>query len=215
MKKNITELVFILDRSGSMAGLEEDTIGGFNAMIEKQKKQPGLCYVSTFLFDHQIITLHDRVKLKQMKEMTRDDYCVCGSTALFDAVGTAITHIEDVHRYIRKKDVPQKTMFVITTDGFENASHTYSQAQIKKMIEEKKEQNGWEFLFIGANMDAVMTADGFGIDSNRAVTYHADAKGTSCLYSTVSDAVCAVRSGATLEETWSKALKVDYESRKK
>ena len=214
MKQNITELVFILDRSGSMAGLEQDTIGGFNAMIEKQKKLDDPCYVSTFLFDHESKILHDRVELKEVKNMTQADYAVRGCTALFDAVGEAISHISDIHRYIRKEDVPQKTLFVITTDGMENSSHSYSREQIQQMIEAKKEL-GWEFIFLGANMDAVVTAGGLGIEKSRAVTYHSDSKGTKCLYRTVSDAVCSVRMGAPLPSSWSDNLKQDYEKRSK
>ena len=165
---DVTELIFILDRSGSMGGLEEDTIGGFNSMIEKQKKQAGECLVSTVLFDHEISTLHDRVPLADIPPMTEDDYVVRGCTALIDAIGLTVSHIEQVHRYIRKEDVPAHTMFVITTDGMENASKEYSSDKVKRMIEDKK-KDGWEFLFIGANIDAVETAKHFGISEDRAV----------------------------------------------
>ena len=158
MKNNITELVFILDRSGSMAGLESDTIGGFNSMIEKQKKQDGGCYVSTVLFDDESEVLHDRVTLGDIPKMTDNDYTVRGCTALIDAIGGAIHHIGNIHKYARNEDVPEHTMFVITTDGQENASHRYTSEQVKKMIERQKEKYGWEFLFIGANIDAVETA---------------------------------------------------------
>ena len=185
MKNNITELVFILDRSGSMAGLESDTIGGFNSMIEKQKKQEGDCYVSTVLFDGVSEVLHDRIKLCDVPKMTENDYTVRGCTALIDAIGGAIKHIGNIHKYARPEDVPENTMFVITTDGQENASHTYSSEKVKKMIEHQKEKYGWEFLFIGANIDAVETAARYGIGKDRAVNYNADAKGTHILYESV------------------------------
>ncbi|MBO5383453.1 MAG: hypothetical protein J6A30_04045, partial [Ruminococcus sp.] len=172
-KNNITELVFILDRSGSMAGLEEDTIGGFNAMIEKQRKEDGDCYVSTILFDNVSEVLHDRVKLSEIAPMTDRDYTVRGCTALIDAIGGAIHHIGNVHKYARPEDVPAHTMFVITTDGMENASHRYTTERVRSMIERQKEKYGWEFLFIGANIDAVATAAEYGIASDRAVNYTA------------------------------------------
>lgn len=183
----ITELVFILDRSGSMSGLESDTIGGFNAMIEKQKKQDGECYVSTVLFDNESKVLHDRIKLADIPKMTDEDYTVGGCTALIDAIGGAIHHIGNIHKYARSEDVPAHTMFVITTDGMENASHRYSSEEVKKMIERQKTKYGWEFLFIGANIDAVETAKHFGIDRNRAVNYHADKEGTAVVFDAVAD----------------------------
>ncbi|MDO4847572.1 MAG: hypothetical protein Q3968_05530 [Clostridiaceae bacterium] len=210
---NITELIFILDRSGSMGGLESDTIGGFNALIEKQRKQDGECFVTTVLFDDCIETLHDRVNLSEIQKLTDKDYTVRGCTALIDAIGETVKHISDVHRYIRKEDVPEHTMFVITTDGLENASHRYSSDEVKKMIEQKKEL-GWEFLFIGANIDAVETAKHFGIGEDRAVDYRADEMGTRVLYDTVSDAVCAMRSCQPLTAGWSKKIKNDYKDRK-
>ena len=212
-KTALTELVFILDRSGSMAGLERDTIGGFNSMIEKQKKETGECYVNTVLFDHEITTLHDRVKLADIEPLTDSDYTVRGCTALIDAIGCTISRIADIHRYARPEDVPATTMFVITTDGLENASKEYSADKVRKMIEEKKKQ-GWEFLFIGANIDAVETAKHFGIGKDRAVNYHADTKGTAVLFDTVSEAVCCARACAPLESGWSKAIDKDYKSRK-
>lgn len=212
-ENNITELVFILDRSGSMGGLEKDTIGGFNSMIEKQKKQDGECYVTTILFDHVIETLHDRISLTEIKPMTDKEYFVRGCTALIDAIGVTIKHIENIHRYQRPEDVPSNTMFVITTDGFENASKEYSADAVRKMIEQKKEL-GWEFLFIGANIDAVSTARSFGIGADRAVDYHADSMGTGVIYETVSDAVSAVRCSKPLTPSWSGKIKKDYKSRK-
>ncbi|MBP3937980.1 MAG: hypothetical protein IK955_01100 [Clostridia bacterium] len=214
MRNNTTELVFILDRSGSMAGLEADTIGGFNSMIEKQKKQDGKCYVSTILFDHETQVVHDRVELSSVRPMTENDYFVRGSTALIDAIGSSIHHIANIHKYARPEDVPQNTMFVITTDGMENASRKYSSSEVKKMIEKEKEKYGWEFIFIGANIDAVETAKHFGINSDRAVNYHADSKGTDVLYSTVSAAVSNMRACAPMQADWSKNLNEDFKSRK-
>ncbi len=215
MKNNITEIVFILDRSGSMMGLEKDTIGGFNSMIEKQKKQDGDCYVSTVLFDNVSEVLHDRVKLENIPEMTEDDYTVRGCTALIDAIGGAIHHIGNIHKYARPEDVPEHTMFVITTDGQENASHRYTSAQVKKMIERQKEKYGWEFLFIGANIDAVETAARYGIDRDRAVNYNADGKGTQIVYESVARAVCDVRASAPLRADWSRDINADFQSRSK
>lgn len=212
-KNNITELVFILDRSGSMSGLEADTIGGFNSMIEKQKKQEGCCYVSTVLFDDESEVLHDRVKLGDIPKMTDKDYTVRGCTALIDAIGGAIHHIGNIHKYARPEDVPEHTMFVITTDGQENASHRYNREQVKKMIERQKEKYGWEFLFIGANIDAVETAARYGIGKDRAVNYNADEKGTHILYESVARAVCNVRASAPLSADWSEDINADYQKR--
>ncbi len=206
---NTTELVFILDRSGSMAGLEADTIGGFNALIEKQKKQEGLCYVTTILFDNVSETIHDRVKLEDVKPMTDEDYTVRGCTALLDAIGGAIRHIADIHRYARPEDVPAHTMFVITTDGMENASRSYRADEVKKMIEHEKEKYGWEFVFVAANIDAVGTASRFGIGAERAVNYRADRKGTHVLYETVCKVASDLRAGAPIRADWSCAIEAD------
>lgn len=214
MNNNITELVFILDKSGSMAGLESDTIGGFNSMIEQQKKQDGECLVSTILFDNNSQVLHDRVKLADIPKMTDNDYVVGGCTALIDAIGGAIKHIRNVHKYARAEDVPTSTMFVITTDGLENASHTYSSKQVKQMIEQQK-KCGWEFLFIGANIDAVETATHYGINPERAVNYHADDKGTRVMYECVSDAVFKMRACKAIDDDWSKDIATDFEQRNK
>ena len=217
MKKetnNITELVFILDRSGSMAGLEDDTIGGFNAMIEKQKKQDGLCWVSTVLFANESKVIHDRVRLEEVRPMTEEDYRVGGCTALIDAIGDAIRHVSNIHRYARPEDVPAHTVFVITTDGMENASRRYSAQEVRRKIEQQKEAHGWEFLFIGANIDAVETAGRFGIAPDRAVNYHADKKGTNVLYACVSKAVGSIRSNAPMRADWSEEIAADYASRK-
>ncbi len=210
IRNNITELVFILDRSGSMAGLEADTIGGFNAMIEKQKKQDGECFVSTVLFDGESQVLHDRVALSEIKPMTEEDYTVRGCTALIDALGGAIHHIGNVHKYARPEDVPENTMFIITTDGMENASRRYSSQKVKAMIERQKEKYGWEFLFIGANIDAVETAAQYGIGADRAVNYNADKEGTGILYNAVAKAVCNVRAKKTLTADWSEEINADY-----
>ena len=210
IRNNITELVFILDRSGSMAGLEADTIGGFNAMIEKQKKQDGECFVSTVLFDGVSEVLHDRVRLSEIKPMTDEDYTVRGCTALIDALGGAIHHISNIHKYARPEDVPENTMFIITTDGMENASRKYSSHKVKSMIERQKEKYGWEFLFIGANIDAVETAARYGIGADRAVNYNADKEGTGVLYKAVANAVCSVRASAPLDERWSEEINEDY-----
>ncbi len=215
MKNNITELVFILDRSGSMSGLEADTVGGFNSMIRKQRKEPGECYVSTVLFDNESFVLHDRVKLADIPEMTDRDYTVRGCTALIDAIGGAINHIGNIHKYARPEDVPEHTMFVITTDGAENASHRYTAGQVKAAIERQKKKYGWEFLFIGANIDAVETASRYGISPDRAVNYNADRKGTRVVYETLSEAVCNVRASRPLSDDWSQNINSDFETRSK
>ena len=213
MKKNLTEIVFILDRSGSMHGLEADTIGGFNSMIEKQKKETGEALVSTILFDNAAEVIHDRVSLKAIRELTSRDYCVKGCTALLDAVGGAIHHIGNIHKYARPEDVPEHTLFIITTDGMENASRRYSSMEVKKMITRQKETYGWEFLFLGANIDAVETAAGFGIGADRAVNYRADSQGTQLNYEVLGDAVSAVRQSAPLTAGWKKRIDEDYENR--
>jgi uncharacterized protein YegL len=212
-ENNLTELVFILDRSGSMGGLESDTIGGFNSLIEKQKKQEGKCLVTTVLFDHEILTLHDRVPLEEIKPLSEKDYEVRGCTALLDAIGMTVNHIIGIHKYARKEDVPQNTMFVIMTDGMENASREYSAHQVKKMIELEKKRYGWEFLFIGANIDAVETGRSFGISADRAVNYRADSRGTNVVYEAVSNAVGRMRACAPLSADWSAKIDEDFKSR--
>jgi len=215
MKKNTTELVFLLDRSGSMAGLEADTIGGFNGMIGKQQQEEGTCFVTTLLFDHVSETLHDRVRLENVPPMTAREYTVRGCTALLDALGGAIRHIEQIHKYARREDIPEHTLFVIITDGMENASRRYSSDAVKRMIEEKKQNNGWEFLFIGANIDAVETAAQYGIGADRAVDYHADTQGTEVAYEAVTAAVAHVRGGAPLQASWKQRVEQDYRARQK
>ena len=209
MKNNITELVCILDRSGSMQGLESDTVGGFNSLIEKQKKEDGTCYVSTVLFSTESKVLYDRVPLADVKSMTEDDYIPGGSTALLDAIGDAIHHIGNIHKYARKEDVPEHTIFVITTDGLENASRRYSSDKVKKMIEHQKEKYGWEFLFLAANIDAVETAEHIGITRDRAANYRADDEGTEHMFSALSKAVCAMRCSVDLSEDWSAEIERD------
>ena len=215
MKNNITELVFILDRSGSMAGLESDTIGGFNAMIEKQKKIDGKCFVSTVLFDNVSEVLHDRVDLAAIQPMTDKDYTVGGCTALIDAIGGAIQHIGNIHKYARPEDVPEHTVFVITTDGMENASHRYTADKVKNMVQRQTEKYGWEFLFLGANIDAVETASNIGIAKDRAVNYHSDKEGTALNYSVMSEAIENVRCAKPLTADWKAEIDRDYKSRKK
>ena len=215
MKNNVTELVFILDRSGSMNGLEADTIGGFNALIEKQRKQDGQVFVSTVLFDSESEVLHDRIPLERVAPMTENDYAVGGCTALLDALGGAIRHIGNIHKYARPEDVPEHTLFVITTDGMENASRRYDAAQVKAMIERQKERYGWEFLFLAANIDAVETAAQYGIAPDRAVDYHADKEGTAVAYGAVAEAVCCVREGARLDAEWSESVREDFKKRKR
>ncbi len=212
LRNNITEIVFILDRSGSMGGLESDTIGGFNSMIQKQKKEEGECYVTTVLFDSKVETLHDRIPLSEISDMTDKEYFVRGSTALLDAIGSTVSHISSIHKYVRKEDVPSHTIFVITTDGMENSSREYSSGKVKKMIEKKKE-DGWEFLFLGANIDAVETARGFGINEECAVNYHSDAKGTALNYACLSRAIGSVRRKGKMDAAWREEIDADFESR--
>ena len=220
MRKNLTEIVFILDRSGSMSGLEADTIGGYNSLIEKQKKEAGEAYVSTILFDDKAEVLHDRVDLRTIQPMTDKDYYVRGCTALLDAVGGAIYHIGNVHKYAREEERPEKTLFIITTDGMENSSKFYTYEKVKRMVERQKEKYGWEFLFLGANIDAAAEAERFGIRKDRAVDYHADHKGTAVNYRALSKAVSCVRNcdSADLEEClvgWDEDIRVDYQRRKR
>ena len=215
MKNNLTEMVFILDRSGSMHGLEEDTIGGFNSMIEKQKQEEGKAFVNTVLFNSLTQVLYDRVPLEKIPAMTRQDYTVGGCTALLDALGGAIHHIANIHKYARPEDVPEHTVFVIITDGLENASRKYSKEQVKKMIEHEKSKYGWEFLFLGANIDAVETARDFGIREDRAVTYCSDGEGTRLNYEAVNQAIGVVRSNAPLGASWKAPIEEDMRRRRR
>lgn len=213
MKKNLTELVFILDRSGSMSGLESDTIGGFNSMIEKQKREVGEAIVSTVLFDNESEVIYDRVEIGKVEPMTDKVYTVRGCTALIDAIGGAIHHIGNVHKYARDEDVPEHTMFIITTDGMENASRSYDIAKVKAMIERQKSKYGWEFIFLGANIDAVATARSFGIDRDRAVKYISDKRGTRLNYEVMSDAISTFRQNAPLSADWKARIDEDMEER--
>lgn len=215
MKNNTTELVFILDNSGSMSGLENDTIGGFNSMIDKQLGIDGTCYVSTVLFNNASEVIHDRIPLSRVPKMTRKDYVTGGCTALLDAIGDAIRHIGNIHKYARPEDVPAHTLFVITTDGEENASHRYSSDAIKKLIENQKEKYGWEFIFLGANIDAVQTGATFGISKDCAVNYHSDSIGTRTSYAVLSEAISSVRKNKSLSSEWKEEIEEDYKNRKK
>ncbi|MDY4810286.1 MAG: vWA domain-containing protein [Bulleidia sp.] len=214
MKKNLSEIVFLLDRSGSMSGLEKDTIGGFNAMIEKQKKEEGEALISTILFDHEMKVLHDRVKVQDVKPISEKDYQVRGCTALLDAMGGAIHHIGNVHKYARNEDVPEHTIFVITTDGMENASSYYSSSKVRTMVERQKEKYGWEFLFLGANMDAIAAAKNFGIEEDKAVEYRSDDIGTRLNYAVMSEAICEFRTKGTVEKSWKQKIENDRKNRK-
>ena len=209
MKNNITELVCILDRSGSMSGLESDTIGGFNSLITKQKKEDGACYVSTVLFNSESTVIHDRVPIEKIEPMTANDYVPAGNTALLDAIGGAIHHIGNIHKYAREEDVPEHTIFVITTDGLENASHRYSSREVKRMIERQKEKYGWEFIFLAANIDAVETAANIGISRNRAANYRADGEGTVHMFGAMAKAVSSMRCSVALDEDWAAELEKD------
>ena len=220
MKKGLTEIVFILDRSGSMRGLEADTIGGFNSLIERQKKEEGEAYISTVLFDHESQVLHDRVPLGAIQLMTEKDYFVRGNTALLDAVGSAIHHIGNVHKYAREGDCPKKTLFVITTDGQENASTRYTYDKVKQMVERQKERFGWEFLFLGANIDAAKEAGRFGIRVERTANYVSDAKGTEVNYKALNRAISNVRRCESVAccadalNDWKEEIEEDYKRRR-
>ena len=214
MRKNLTEMVFILDRSGSMSGLEADTIGGFNGMIERQKKEEGEALVSTVLFANDSTVIHDRVDLKKIEPLTDRQYFVGGCTALIDAIGGAIHHIANVHKYAREEDRPERTIFVITTDGMENASRRYGSDEVKAMVEKEKEKHGWEFLFLGANIDAVETAAHFGIGADRSVTFRNDSHGQRLNYEVVGKAVLRMRkSAAPMSASWKEEIEEDVRMR--
>ena len=210
----MTELVFILDRSGSMAGLEADTIGGFNSMITRQLSTAGDAYVSTVLFDNTSTVIHDRIRLQDVPKLTEKEYFTQGCTALLDAVGGAIHHIGNIHKYARREDVPEKTLFVITTDGMENASRRYTYEKVKQMIERQKEKYGWEFLFLGANMDAIAAAKDFGIEEDKAVEYRSDDIGTRLNYAVMNEAICEFRTKGTVEKSWKQKIENDRKNRK-
>lgn len=213
MKKGLTEIVFILDRSGSMSGLEADTIGGFNAMLARQKREAGRALVSTVLFDNEITVIHDRLPLNRVSPMTEKEYFTRGCTALLDAVGGAIHHIGNIHKYARREDVPEKTLFVITTDGYENASRRYDYEAVRRMIERQKAKYGWEFLFLGANIDAAKEAARFGISADRAANYRCDEAGTALNYEVISEAVCSIRASKALGDDWKCRIDEDVAER--
>ena len=213
MKKNLTELVFNLARSGSMGGLEQDPIGGFNAMLPRQKEQEGEANVTTILFDHEVQLLHDRFPLKAVAPLTEKNYYIRGCTALLDAGGGAIRHIGNVHKYARREDVPGKTMFIITTDGYENASRRYDYERVRRMIERQKEKYGWEFLFLGASIDAAKEAARFGIGADRSVDYKCDEAGTALNYEVISEAVCSVRAARPRSADWKHRIDEDVQRR--
>ena len=216
MKKNLTEIVFILDRSGSMSGMEADTVGGFNSIVERQKGEQGEAYVSTVLFNNRSEVIYDRVPIRDIKPMAISDYTVGGSTALLDAIGGAIHHIGNVHKYTRNEDVPERTLFIITTDGMENASREYTSGAVKTMIERQREKYGWEFIFMAANIDAVETAERIGIRRERAVNYYQDKRGTEVSFEAMDEAILSVRKGCSLDnESWRLAVDKDYKGRSK
>jgi len=214
MKKNntaktsndVTELVFIIDKSGSMAGMESDTVGGFNAMIEKQKKLEGKALVTTVLFSTETTMLHDRIDIRDVEKLTENDYCVGGGTALLDAIGETVEHIKKIHKYVRAEDVPSHTLFFITTDGLENSSRRYGSDKVKKLIKECEEKNGWEFLFVAANIDAVETAGQIGIRPDRAANYKCDSMGTAALFACAGEAISCVRKNKSLSGDWAEGL---------
>ena len=216
MKANFTELVFILDRSGSMGGLESDTIGGFNSMLLKQKVEPGECRITTILFDNQYETLHDRIDINAVSPISDKEYFVRGNTALLDAMGRTINKIDGVQKNTADDYRAEKVLFVITTDGMENASREFNFDMIKSMIERQKSKYGWEFIFLGANIDAVEVADRFGVARNRAQSFHNDSEGIALNYSVVSETVAAFRAaprGASLDDDWSAEIQADYKKR--
>ncbi|MBO4706583.1 MAG: VWA domain-containing protein [Spirochaetaceae bacterium] len=214
MKKGLTEIVFILDKSGSMSGLEKDTIGGYNSFLERQRKIDGEAFVSTLLFSDRSEVIHDRVPIEKVNPMTEEQYFVDGCTALLDAIGGAVHHIGNVHKYARDEDRPEKTVFVITTDGQENSSHEYTYDKIKKMIEHQQEKYGWEFLFLGANMDAISEASKLGIRQDRAVRYECDEIGTALNYECVCDTITDIRMGKAMSGNWKRRID-DYRKTKK
>ncbi|MGN0907969.1 MAG: hypothetical protein ACI4NM_12550 [Bullifex sp.] len=214
MGKGLTEIVMILDMSGSMVSLTADTIGSFNSLIRKQRMMQGECLVSTVLFNATQTVIHDRVPLVAVSELTENEYITCGSTALLDAVGTAIHHIAIIHKYARKEDVPENTIFIITTDGMENASRMYTSKDVRSMIERQKTKYGWEFIFLGANIDAVSTADDLGIEKDNAVDYIPDKKGTQECYSAAEAAIGSIRMTGKVHKKWKGKVEEDYNSRK-
>lgn len=209
----MTEIIFILDRSGSMAGLEADTIDGFNSMMKKQANEPGDALVSTLLFNNELEVIHNRVNIKDVPKLTSKEYYVGGSTALLDAVGSAIKHIAKIHKYARKEDVPKKTLFIITTDGMENSSRRFSYKDVRKLVEHEKSKCGWEFIFLGANIDAAAEASRYGIDSSMAVNYNCDSKGMKISFKVMEDVVRSYRNTCEVPKGWRKRIDYDFKSR--
>jgi hypothetical protein len=214
MKKDLTELIFILDRSGSMSGLESDTIGGYNAMLKKQKEEPGEIIITTVLFDDRYELLHDRINLRGIAPITDKEYFVRGSTALLDAVGRTIIKIGNVQKHTAEEERAENVMFVITTDGMENASREFNHEKVRAMIERQKSEYGWEFIFLGANIDAIATAERFGISKERATNYNADSEGTLLNYEVISETVSCIRSNREISENWKERIDVDFKKRR-
>lgn len=213
MQKGLTELVFILDRSGSMSGLESDTIGGYNAMLKKQKKEPNEALITTVLFDDKYELLHDRIKLQGIEPITDKEYFVRGSTALLDAVGITINKIVNVQKHTAEDERAEHVMFVITTDGMENASREFNYEKVRQMIEHQKNKYGWEFIFLGANIDAIATAERFGISKDRATNYNADSEGTILNYEVISDTISCMRASQSISENWKHRIEEDFKKR--
>ncbi|MDF2943903.1 MAG: hypothetical protein K0S01_2761 [Herbinix sp.] len=213
MKKGLTELIFILDRSGSMSGLESDTIGGYNAMLGKQKKEPGEAVITTVLFDDKYELLHDRINLRGIQPITDNEYFVRGSTALLDAVGKTINKIGNAQKHTAEDERAEHVMFVITTDGMENASREFSYEKIRQMIERQKSKYGWEFIFLGANIDAIATAERFGIREDRATNYNADSEGTLLNYDVICETVSCMRASSPILENWKDRIEEDFKKR--
>ena len=216
MKTNLTEIIFILDRSGSMSGLESDTIGGFNSMLAKQQSEPGDCRITTILFDDKYEVLHDRIEIKAVNKITENEYFVRGSTALLDAIGATISKISNVQKNTDKKYKAEKVLFVITTDGMENASREYSYDKVKKMVEKQKKKHNWEFIFLGANIDAIDVAEKFGVSRNRAMNYHNDSAGVALNYEVLSETIATYRDSAcmSIDDDWGEKITSDFKKRK-
>ena len=214
MKNNLTEMLFILDSSGSMHGTEADVLGGFNSMIEKQKQEDGRAFVTTVVFNTDCRTVHDRLDINSVPPLGDRDYCPCGCTALLDAVAGSIKHISHIHKYSRPEDVPEKTVVVIATDGMENASRRYSLSQVKELIEKEQTKYGWEFIFLGANIDAIGTAQSMGITADRAANFNCDDEGLELCFAAVSDAVSSVQRRAPVGHSWKQAVAADHAARK-